>query len=249
MFSSFSTRFEAVAASLTASFPPAQIHFTGDYLPISQNCAQHGRSFVLLNNHFDSPGSLDGIKDFTPFIIPKRITGIPQEYRSAFLLSDGSRDVKIRNLRLYELEVITEVENLRVAAISRSTNIETYLFQLHGEQKLLYTTHQAVMAMAQETLDNPPKFGALPPIVTKPIFSSIEETTRLLQDAVTAAQQHHDTVTYHRDLLGHALRSLQASKKRPQRNIPRRHHRFWAPLPLPQACHAPHSQSPQAYPN
>jgi hypothetical protein len=37
MFSSFSTRFEAVAASLTASFPPAQIHFTGDYTPISQN--------------------------------------------------------------------------------------------------------------------------------------------------------------------------------------------------------------------
>jgi hypothetical protein len=61
MFSSSSDRFEAVAASLTASFPPAQIHFTGDYLSISQNCfAQHGRSFVLFNNHFDSLGSLDG---------------------------------------------------------------------------------------------------------------------------------------------------------------------------------------------
>jgi hypothetical protein len=61
MFSSFTTRFEAVAASLTASFLPAQIHFTGDYTPISQNCAQHGRSLVLLDNHFNSLGSLDGI--------------------------------------------------------------------------------------------------------------------------------------------------------------------------------------------
>jgi hypothetical protein len=100
------------------------------------------------------------------------------------------------------------VENLRVAAISRSTNIETYLFQLHGEQKLLFTTHQAVLAMAQETFDDPPKFGALPPPITKPLYASIEEATRLLQDAVNAAQQHHDTVTYHRDLLGHAITSL-----------------------------------------
>jgi hypothetical protein len=30
MFSSFQARFEAVAASLTASFPPAKINFTGD---------------------------------------------------------------------------------------------------------------------------------------------------------------------------------------------------------------------------
>ena len=62
MFSSFTTRFEAVAASFTASFPPAQIHFTGDYTPISQNCAQHGRSFVLLDNHFQSLDPLTGSK-------------------------------------------------------------------------------------------------------------------------------------------------------------------------------------------
>ena len=153
MFSSFTTRFEAVAASLTASFPPAQIHFTGDYTPISQNCAQHGRSFVLLDNHFQSLGSLDGIKDLIPFSIPERITDIPQEYRSAFLLADVARDEEIKTLRLYELEVIAQVENLRVAALARSTNIETYLFQLNGDQKLLDTTYQAVMAMAQETLD------------------------------------------------------------------------------------------------
>ena len=208
MFSSFSTRFEAVAASFTASFPPAQIHFTGDYTPISQNCAQHGRSFVLLDNHYHSLGSLNGIKDLTPFSIPERITDIPQEYRSAFLLSDGSRDEEIQNLRSYELEVIAQVENTRVAAIARSTNIETYLFQLNGDQKLLDTTYQAVMAMAQETLDDPDKFGALRPSVTKPLFSLIEEATHLLQEAITTTQQHHETITHHRGLLGHAITSL-----------------------------------------
>jgi hypothetical protein len=156
MFYSFPARFEAVAASLTACFLPAKIHFTGDYHSISKNCAQHGRSFVLLNNHFVSLGSLDGIQDLTHFTIPERITDIFQEYRAAFLLSNSSRDEEIQNIRSYERKVITEVETLRTDAISRSTNIETYLFQLHGEQNLLHTTHQAVLAMAQETFDNPP---------------------------------------------------------------------------------------------
>jgi hypothetical protein len=122
-----------------------------------------------LNNHFVSLGSLDGIHDLAQFTIPERITDIPHEYRSAFLLSNDSRDEEIQNLRSYELKVITEVETLRFAAISRSTNIETYLFQLHGEQNLLHTTHQAVLAMAQETFDNPPKFGALPPPYQTPL--------------------------------------------------------------------------------
>ena len=64
------------------------------------------------------------------------------------------------------------------------------------------------MAMAQETIDNPAKFGALRSPVTKPLFSSIEEATHLLQDAVNATQQHHDMITHHRDLLGHAITSL-----------------------------------------
>ena len=62
--------------------------------------------------------------------------------------------------------------------------------------------------MAQETLDNPDKFGALPPLVTKPLFASIEEATHLLQETITATRQHHDTITHHRELLGHAITSL-----------------------------------------
>jgi hypothetical protein len=91
-----------------------------------------------LDNHFNSLGSLDGIKDLTPFTIPERITDIPRNiglHSTAFLLSDGSRDAEIQSLRSYELEVIAQVENLRVAAIARSTNIEIYLFQLNGNQK------------------------------------------------------------------------------------------------------------------
>jgi hypothetical protein len=61
--------------------------------------------------------------------------------------------------------------------------------------------------MAQETY-NQPKFGVLPPVITKPLYASIEEATHLLQDAISATQQHHDLVTYHRDLLGHAITSL-----------------------------------------
>jgi hypothetical protein len=61
-----------------------------------------------------------------------------------------------------------QAEDLRVAAIARSTNIETYLFQLNGDQKLLDTTYQAVLAMAQETLENPDNFGALPPLSPNP---------------------------------------------------------------------------------
>ena len=208
MLSPFTTRFEAVAASLDASYPPAKIHFTGDYTPISQNCAQHGRSLVLLDNHLQSLGSLNGIKDLTPFNIPERITDIPQEYRAAFLLSDGSRDEEINNLRSYELEVIAQAEDLRVAAIARSTNIETYLLHVNGDQKQLDTTYQTVLAMAQETLENPDKFGALPPLVTKPLFASIEEATHLLQETITATRQQHDTITHHRELLGHAITAL-----------------------------------------
>ena len=132
MFSSFPARFEAVAASLTASFPPAKIHFTGDYHSISQNCAQHGRSFVLLNNHFVSLGSLDGIQDLTHFTIPERITDIPQEYRSAFLLSNGSRDEEIQNLRSYELEVIAEVENLLSQVEIYSARVVVYTLRKGG---------------------------------------------------------------------------------------------------------------------
>jgi hypothetical protein len=141
-----------------------------------------------LNNHFNSLGSLDGIKDY----IPDRITDIPQEYRSAFLLSDGSRDEEIQNLRSYELEVITEVEDLRVAAIARSTNIETYLFQLHGEQKLLYTTHQAVMAMAQETIDDPPKFGHSLLPSPNPSFPQLKKP---LASSKTRSPLHSSTMT------------------------------------------------------
>ena len=82
------------------------------------------------------------------------------------------------------------MEGLRLAAISRLTDLETYLFQLHGEQNLHHTTHQAVLAMAQETYDNQPKFGVLPPVITKPHYASIEEAAHLLQDAVSATQQH-----------------------------------------------------------
>ena len=208
MFSSFPARFDALSASLNASFPPARLHFQGDYISISQNCAQQGRSLVLLNDHFSSLGSLEGIQDLSQFNIPDRITNISDEYRAAFLLADSARDEALSSLRTYENTVITEVERLRISAVSRSTDIETYLFQLAGEQKQLQTTHEAVISMAQETYDAQPKFSALPPDITTPLFASIEEATHLLQDAVSTAQGHYGMITHHRSLLGHAITSL-----------------------------------------
>jgi hypothetical protein len=151
MFSSFPACFDALSASLTASFPPAKLHFSGDYISISQNCAQHGRSLVLLNEHLTYFGSLEGIQDLFQYNIPDRITNISEEYRAAFLLADSARDEALLSLRTNENTVITEVESLRVSAASRSTDIETYLLQLSGEQKQLQTTHEAVLSMAKET--------------------------------------------------------------------------------------------------
>jgi hypothetical protein len=83
MLNSFPARFEAVAASLTASFQPEKIHFNGEYHSISENCAQHGRSLVL-----------DGIQDLTQFNIPERITDqsrkVLTSYRMRFLLPSSS---------------------------------------------------------------------------------------------------------------------------------------------------------------
>jgi hypothetical protein len=76
MFSSFTARFDAISASLTASFPPAKLHFQGDYISISKNCAQQGCSLVLLNDHLTSLGSLEGIQDLSQYNIPDRITNI-----------------------------------------------------------------------------------------------------------------------------------------------------------------------------
>jgi hypothetical protein len=119
-----------------------------------------------LNEHLTSLGSLEGIQDLSPFNIPDRITNISDEYRAAFLLADSARDEALSSLRAYENTVITEVELLRTSAVSRSTDIETYLFQLAGEQKQLQTIHEAVISMARETYDSQPKFGALPPDIT-----------------------------------------------------------------------------------
>jgi hypothetical protein len=143
-----------------------------------------------LSNHFSSLGSLKGIQDLSQFNIPERITNISEEYRAAFLLADSARDEALSSLRTYENTVITEVENLRLAAVSRSTDIETYLFQLAGEQKQLHITHQAVLAMPKETYDAQPKFSALPPYITTFLFASIEEASHLLQEAVSTAQGH-----------------------------------------------------------
>jgi hypothetical protein len=115
IFSSFPARFEALAVSLTASYPPARLHFQGDYISISQNCVQQGRSLVLLKNHFSSLGSLEGIQDLSHSNIPERITNISEEYRAAFLLADSARDEALSSLHTYENTVITEVENLRTA--------------------------------------------------------------------------------------------------------------------------------------
>jgi hypothetical protein len=134
MLSSFPARFDALDASLNASFQPARLQFTEDYLLISQNCAQQGRSLVLLNNPFSSLGYLEGIQDLAHFNIPERITNISEEYRGTFLLADSARDEALSSLRTYENTVYAEVEGLRLTAISRSTDIETYLFQLAGEQ-------------------------------------------------------------------------------------------------------------------
>jgi hypothetical protein len=106
--------------------------------------------------------------------------------------------------------VIAEVEGFRLSATTRSTDIETYMFLLAREQKLLHTTHQAViMAMAQEIYDDQLKFGALSPDITTPLNASIEDATHLLQDVVSTAQRHHELVTtHHRDFLDHAITSL-----------------------------------------
>jgi hypothetical protein len=53
------------------------------------------------------------------------------------------------------------VENLCLAAVSCSTDTETYFFQLAGEQKQLHTTHQVVLAMAQETYMHNPNLAHL----------------------------------------------------------------------------------------
>ena len=187
MFNSFPARFDAISASLTASFPPAKLHFQGDNISLSQNCALQGRLLVLLNEQLTSLGSLEGFQDLSPCNIPGRITNITDEYRAASLLADSAREETLSSLRTYENKIISEVELLRTEAVSRSTDIETYLFQLDSEQKQLQTIHKAVMSMAQETYDSQPKFGALPPDITQPLFASIEEANLLLQEAVSTA--------------------------------------------------------------
>jgi hypothetical protein len=92
MLSTFPARFNALAASLNASYQSARLHFKGDYSPLSQNCTQQGRSLVLLNNHLTTLGSLEGIQDLLHFKIPERITNISDEYRATFLLSNNARD-------------------------------------------------------------------------------------------------------------------------------------------------------------
>jgi hypothetical protein len=99
MLSSFPARFDALAASLNASYPPARFHLQGAYLLISQNCAQQGRSLVLLNNHFSSLCFLEGIQDLSQFNIPERITNISEEYLATFLLSNSARDEALSSLR------------------------------------------------------------------------------------------------------------------------------------------------------
>ena len=205
---SFSARFNALSTSLTASFPPAKHHFSGDYISLSQTCAQHGQSLVLLNEHLLSLGSLTGIQDFLRFNIPDRTTDISEEYRAAFLLADTARDETLQSLRTFEGATITEVENLRAEATSHSTNIETYLFQLAAEQRTLLQTQELIRSMSGETFDSAPKFEALPSDLTKPLYASIEEATQLLQDTVSAANEHSDVINRHRALLGHVITSL-----------------------------------------
>ena len=53
---------------------------------------------------------------------------------ATFLLADSTRDEALLSLRTYEKTVIAELEELRRTAISRSTDIETYFFQLAGDQ-------------------------------------------------------------------------------------------------------------------
>ena len=62
--------------------------------------------------------------------------------------------------------------------------------------------------MAQETYDATPKFNALPPDITSPLFAFIEEATYLLQDAVSTTQGHCGMIRHHRTLLGYAITSL-----------------------------------------
>jgi hypothetical protein len=47
ILSSLPARFNALAISLNASYPPARFHFQEDYISISQNCAQQVRSLVV----------------------------------------------------------------------------------------------------------------------------------------------------------------------------------------------------------
>jgi hypothetical protein len=115
-------------ASLNASYPPARLHFQGDYLLISENCAKQGHLLILLNNHFSPLGSLEGVQDLSQFNLREHITNISDEYRATFLLSNSARDEALSSLRTYENKVIAEVESLRLATVSRSTDIETYLF-------------------------------------------------------------------------------------------------------------------------
>jgi hypothetical protein len=86
------------------------LNFTSkEIISISQNCAQQGRSLVLLNDHLSSLGSLEGIQDLFQFNIPGRIINISDEYRAAFLLAESARDEVFSSLRTYENTIITEV--------------------------------------------------------------------------------------------------------------------------------------------
>ena len=80
------------------------------------------------------------------------------------------------------------------------------MFQLETMHRTFKS--ESTTAQPKETYDAQPKFSALPPDITSPLFASIEEATHLLQDAVSTAQGHCGMITHHRNLLGHAITSL-----------------------------------------
>jgi hypothetical protein len=82
----------------------ARLHFQGDYISISKNCAQQGHSLVLLNNHFSSLGSLDGIQDLSQFNIPDHITNISDEYRAAWGARCMSKECETKVAKQFQLK-------------------------------------------------------------------------------------------------------------------------------------------------
>jgi hypothetical protein len=208
MFSIYPARFQALAASLDTSYPQARIHFKEDYSSLSQNCAQQGRSLVLLNEHLSSLGSLEGIQDIIQFNIPERITNINNEYRAAFRLADTARDAELSSLHAFEDETMETVKTLLQSANARSTNIETYLLQLDGDMKMFNKNLASANAMAQETYADKASFDALPQELTKPLYEAIGEAVQLLEEVAGVANNHYQFITHHRELISYAILSL-----------------------------------------